>query len=76
MIEGLRLWLRGGRRGEGSLSFGRARGFRQEGDLVRDAAAKVAKGLADVRRVVIGFIAVLFAAGGQSTSQQWRVNRT
>ena len=62
MVEGLGLRLRGRRSSEGMGRFGGIGCFGQEGDLVRDAAAEIAKGLANVGRIVVCFVVVLFAA--------------
>lgn len=56
---GLRLGRRRGR--EGSLGLGGGSGTREEVDLFRHGAAEVVEGLADVGRVVVGFVGVLRA---------------
>jgi hypothetical protein len=63
MAERLGLGLCGGRRDEGSLGFGGRGGVGEEVDLLRDGAAEVGDGLADVGWVVVGFVGVLRAAG-------------
>ena len=62
MVEGLGLRLRRRGSSEGGAGFGGIGCFGQEGDLVRDTASKIAKGLADVGRVVVCFVVVLFTA--------------
>lgn len=61
MAERLGLGLCGGRGSEGGLGFGRRRGVGEEVDLLRDGAAEVVEGLADVGWVVVCFVGVLRA---------------
>lgn len=56
MAECLRLRLRGRGCGEGSLRFGGGGRRGKELDLLADGSAKVVEGLADVGRVVVGFV--------------------
>jgi hypothetical protein len=59
MAEGLGLGLRAGRCGKRCLGLCRRCGARQEVDLLGDSAAEVVERLAEVRRVVVGFVGVL-----------------
>lgn len=59
MGEGLGLRLCAGRSGKCCLGFARRGGVGEEVDFVGDGAAKVVEGLADVGRVVIGFVGIL-----------------
>lgn len=61
MAERLGLGLCGGRGDKGSLGFGGRGGVGEEVDLLRDGAAKIGDGLADVGWVVVGFVGVLRA---------------
>jgi hypothetical protein len=61
VVEGFGLRLSRRRSGERGPGFFWRGGFRQKGDLIRDGSAQVGKGLADVRRVVVGFVGVLVA---------------
>ena len=54
--EGLRLGLRAGRSGEGRLSFAGRFGVGKEIDLFSDGTSEVVERLADVGRVVVGFV--------------------
>ena len=56
MREGLRLGLCTGGSGESCLGFCGGFGVGQEVDFVGYGASKVVEGLADVGRVVIGFV--------------------
>ena len=56
MGEGFRLGLRAGRSGEGCLGFTGGFGMGKEADLFGDGASEVVEGLADVGRVVVGFV--------------------
>ena len=64
MAEGLGLGLCRGRGDEGGLGFGGRGGVGEEVDFLRDGAAEVGDGLADVGWVVVGFVGVLRAVGG------------
>jgi hypothetical protein len=57
--EGLGLGLCRGRGGQGGLRFGGGRGVGEEVDFLRDGAAEVGDGLADVGGVVVGLVGVL-----------------
>ena len=61
MAERLGLGLGRRRRNEGGLGFGGRGGVGEEVDLLRDGAAEVGDGLADVGWVVVGFVGVLRA---------------
>lgn len=61
MAEGLRLGLRRGGSSEGRLGLGGRRGAGEQVDLLRDGAAQVVEGFADVGWVVVGFVGVLRA---------------
>lgn len=56
MGKGLRLGLCAGGSGESCLSFRRGFGVGKEVDFIGYGASEVVKGLADVGRVVIGFV--------------------
>ena len=56
MGEGFRLGLRTGRSGEGRLGFAGGFGMGKEVDLFGYGASEVVEGLADVGRVVVGFV--------------------
>ena len=56
MGEGFGLGLRAGRSGEDRLGFAGGFGVGEEVDFVGYGASKIVKGLADVGRVVIGFV--------------------
>lgn len=62
VAEGLGLGLRRRGCGERSLGFGGRCGIGEEVDLLRDGAAEVVEGLADVGWVVIGLVGVLRAS--------------
>ena len=59
MAEGLGLGLRAGRCGKRCLGLCGGCGARQEVDLLGDGAAEIVERLAEVRRVVVGFVGVL-----------------
>lgn len=61
MVERLGLRLRRRRGSEGGSGLSDVGCFRQECDLIGDATTEIAKGLADVGRVVVRFVVVLFA---------------
>lgn len=61
MVKCLRLGLRGGRRRQSGLRFGRGGCRRKEVDFVTDGAAKILEGLLDVGWVVVSFVGVLRA---------------
>lgn len=61
MAERLGLGLRGGGSSEGCLGLSGRRGAGEQVDLLRDGAAQVVEGLADVGWVVVGFVGVLRA---------------
>lgn len=56
MGEGLRLGLCARRSGESCLGFGGGFGVGKEVDFIGYGTSKVVEGLADVGRVVIGFV--------------------
>ena len=60
--EGLRLGLCAGGSGESCLGFARGFGVGEEVDFISDGASEVVEGLADVGRVVVGFVGVLRAS--------------
>lgn len=69
MGEGLWLGLCAGGSGQSCLGFAGRFGMGEEADFIGDGASKVVEGLADVRRVVIGFVRVLRASKMSVRSQ-------
>jgi hypothetical protein len=59
MAERLGLRLRRGGSSEGGLGFGGGGGRREKVDLLRNGAAEIVEGLADVGWIVVGFVGVL-----------------
>lgn len=61
MAESLRLGFGRGGRGQGGLGLCGGGRVGEELDLLTDRAAQVVEGLADVGRVVVGFVGILRA---------------
>ena len=64
VVEGLGLWFCGGWRSHGRCGFRGGGCAAEEADLFGDGAAKVIERLANVARVVVGFVRVLRAIPG------------
>jgi hypothetical protein len=69
MAERLGLGLCGWRCNEGGLGLGGGGRVGEEVDLLRDGAAEVGDGLANVGWVVVGFVGVLRAASAGVSSR-------
>lgn len=59
MVESLGLGLRGRRGGQSGLGLCGGGGLRKELDFFIDGATQVVERLADVGRIIVGFIGVL-----------------
>ena len=73
MAERLGLGLCRGRGSEGSLGLGGRRGAGEQVNFFRNGAAEVVEGLANVGRVVVGFVCVLGARRSERAPRRARV---